>query len=177
MTEIEIEEEKKALTREYKELLRISYQALSAEDKKIIRKAFDVAVDAHKDQRRKSGEAYIFHPIGVKFLLDHHFFWNEKYWRGLSWNHRPVDYDRSHDARLYENSKASRLDDGALFGMGQFRNTVERQSLVVELTKAYRIDLRQGAWNQLPAIALVFTHPHIASGRPHRKTIPRTVNR
>ena len=43
MTEIEIEEEKKALTREYKELLRISYQTLSAEDKKIIRKAFDVA--------------------------------------------------------------------------------------------------------------------------------------
>lgn len=69
MTEIEIEEEKKALTREYKELLRISYQTLSAEDKKIIRKAFDVAVDAHKDQRRKSGEAYIFHPIGVAKIV------------------------------------------------------------------------------------------------------------
>jgi GTP pyrophosphokinase len=30
----------------------------------MIRKAFDVSVEAHKDQRRKSGEAYIFHPIG-----------------------------------------------------------------------------------------------------------------
>jgi GTP pyrophosphokinase len=69
MTEIELEEEKKALAREYKELLRISYQTLTPEDKKIIRKAFDVAVDAHKDQRRKSGEAYIFHPIGVAKIV------------------------------------------------------------------------------------------------------------
>lgn len=69
MTEIDLEEEKKALAREYKELLRISYQKLSVEDKKLIRKAFDVAVDAHKDQRRKSGEAYIFHPIGVAKIV------------------------------------------------------------------------------------------------------------
>lgn len=69
MTEIDLEEEKKALAREYKELLRISYQTLTADDKKIIRKAFDVAVDAHKDQRRKSGEAYIFHPIGVAKIV------------------------------------------------------------------------------------------------------------
>lgn len=69
MTEIEIEEENKALAREYKELLRISYQTLTSEDKKLIRKAFDVAVDAHKDQRRKSGEAYIFHPIGVAKIV------------------------------------------------------------------------------------------------------------
>src|SRR6218665_3989738 len=69
MTEIDLEEEKKALAREYKELLRISYQTLKPEDKKLIRKAFDVAVDAHKDQRRKSGEAYIFHPIGVAKIV------------------------------------------------------------------------------------------------------------
>ncbi|MDP2158841.1 MAG: RelA/SpoT family protein [Flavobacterium sp.] len=69
MTEIDIEQENKAIAKEYKELLRISYQTLSAEDKKIIRKAFDVAVDAHKDQRRKSGEAYIFHPIAVAKIV------------------------------------------------------------------------------------------------------------
>ncbi len=69
MTEIEIEAENKAIAQEYKELLRISYQTLSADDKKIIRKAFDVAVDAHKDQRRKSGEAYIFHPIAVAKIV------------------------------------------------------------------------------------------------------------
>ena len=69
MIEIDIEEEKKAIAREYKELLRISYQKLTDADKKLIRKAFDVAVDAHKDQRRKSGEAYIFHPIGVAKIV------------------------------------------------------------------------------------------------------------
>lgn len=69
MTEIDIEKENKAIAQEYKELLRISYQTLSAEDKKLIRKAFDVAVDAHKEQRRKSGEAYIFHPIAVAKIV------------------------------------------------------------------------------------------------------------
>jgi guanosine-3',5'-bis(diphosphate) 3'-pyrophosphohydrolase len=69
MTEAEIELENKAIAREYKELLRISYQTLTLEDKKLIRKAFDVAVDAHKDQRRKSGEAYIFHPIAVAKIV------------------------------------------------------------------------------------------------------------
>ena len=69
MTEAEIEQENKAIAREYKELLGISYQTLTQEDKVIIRKAFDVAVEAHKDQRRKSGEAYIFHPIGVAKIV------------------------------------------------------------------------------------------------------------
>ena len=69
MTAIELEAENKAIAQEYKELLRISYQTLSVDDKKIIRKAFDVAVDAHKDQRRKSGEAYIFHPIAVAKIV------------------------------------------------------------------------------------------------------------
>ena len=69
MTEIDIELENKAIAKEYKELLRISYQTLSADDKKLIRQAFDLAVDAHKDQRRKSGEAYIFHPIAVAKIV------------------------------------------------------------------------------------------------------------
>ncbi|WP_353168944.1 RelA/SpoT family protein [Flavobacterium sp.] len=69
MTEIDLEAENKAIAQEYKELLRISYQSLTAEDKKIIRKAFDIAVEAHKDQRRKSGEAYIFHPIAVAKIV------------------------------------------------------------------------------------------------------------
>ncbi|MET3031303.1 RelA/SpoT family protein [Flavobacterium johnsoniae] len=69
MTEIDIEKENKAIAQEYKELLRISYQTLSTTDKKLIRKAFDVAVDAHKEQRRKSGEAYIFHPIAVAKIV------------------------------------------------------------------------------------------------------------
>ena len=69
MVEIDIEKENKAIAQEYKDLLRISYQTLTSEDKKLIRKAFDVAVDAHQDQRRKSGEAYIFHPIAVAKIV------------------------------------------------------------------------------------------------------------
>ncbi|WP_277631662.1 RelA/SpoT family protein [Avrilella dinanensis] len=69
MTTEDIEKENKAIAQEYKELLRISYQTLNDDEKKLIRKAFDVAVEAHKDQRRKSGEAYIFHPIAVAKIV------------------------------------------------------------------------------------------------------------
>jgi len=67
----DIELEKKALAKEYKELLKISYQTLSGDDKKLIRKAFNFAVDAHEHQRRISGEAYIFHPIAVAKIVAH----------------------------------------------------------------------------------------------------------
>ncbi|MDG2499466.1 MAG: RelA/SpoT family protein [Flavobacteriaceae bacterium] len=69
MTAADIAIENTAIAQEYKELLKISYRTLSASDKKLIRKAFDVAVDAHSDQRRKSGEAYIFHPIAVAKIV------------------------------------------------------------------------------------------------------------
>ena len=67
LTEIEIENN--AIAKEYKELLKISYQTLSAADKKLIRKAFDLAVEAHNGQRRRSGEAYVFHPIAVAKIV------------------------------------------------------------------------------------------------------------
>ncbi|MGO2103671.1 MAG: RelA/SpoT family protein, partial [Psychroflexus halocasei] len=69
LTEEYLEQEKKAIAQEYKELLRISYRSLSDEDKVMIRKAFETAVEAHKEQRRKSGEAYIFHPIAVAKIV------------------------------------------------------------------------------------------------------------
>jgi len=69
MTEKEISIENKKIAQEYKELLRISYRALTDDDKVLIRKAFETAVEAHKDQRRKSGEAYIFHPIAVAKIV------------------------------------------------------------------------------------------------------------
>ena len=67
LTEVEIENN--AIAKEYKELLKISYQTLSATDKKLIRKAFDIAVEAHNGQRRRSGEAYVFHPIAVAKIV------------------------------------------------------------------------------------------------------------
>lgn len=69
MTENTFEKEKKEIAKQYKELLQASYQNLTQEDKKLIRDAFDIAVDAHKSQRRKSGEAYIFHPIAVAKIV------------------------------------------------------------------------------------------------------------
>ena len=68
-TEYYTPEESKEIAKRYKDLLRESYQTLSEEDKRLIRKAFDVAVDAHKEQRRKSGEPYIYHPIAVAKIV------------------------------------------------------------------------------------------------------------
>ncbi|MDG1911804.1 MAG: RelA/SpoT family protein [Flavobacteriaceae bacterium] len=68
---VDQEIENKEIAKQYKELLRISYQSLSDTDKKMIRLAFDTAVEAHSSQRRKSGEAYIFHPISVAKIVAH----------------------------------------------------------------------------------------------------------
>ena len=69
MTAENIKKENASIAREYKELLKVSYRHLSADDKRLIRKAFDIAVDGHKNQRRKSGEAYVFHPISVAKIV------------------------------------------------------------------------------------------------------------
>ena len=61
--------ENSQIAKEYKELLKISYQLLSKDDRKLIRLAFNTSVDAHKNQRRKSGEPYVFHPISVAKIV------------------------------------------------------------------------------------------------------------
>ena len=66
---IETVSENAQIAKAYKDLLRTSYQKLTAADKKMIRLALDTAVDAHKDQRRKSGEPYILHPIAVAKIV------------------------------------------------------------------------------------------------------------
>ncbi|MEC7124935.1 MAG: RelA/SpoT family protein [Bacteroidota bacterium] len=63
--------ENKEIVKQYKELLQISYQTLSNKDKILIRSAFDTAVNAHRNQRRKSGEPYVFHPISVAKIVAH----------------------------------------------------------------------------------------------------------
>jgi len=57
--------EKKEILNRYKNLLRASRRRMEKGDKTLIRKAFEMALDAHKDMRRKSGEPYIYHPIAV----------------------------------------------------------------------------------------------------------------
>lgn len=66
MAEIDLEQEKKEILAAYRGLLRSAKHAKKDLDtKKRIRKAFDVALEAHKNDRRKSGEPYIYHPIAV----------------------------------------------------------------------------------------------------------------
>ena len=69
VSSIETAAENVQIAKAYKDLLRISYQKLTAADKKMIRLALDTAVDAHKDQRRKSGDPYILHPIAVAKIV------------------------------------------------------------------------------------------------------------
>ncbi|MCF6167475.1 RelA/SpoT family protein [Lutibacter sp.] len=63
------EEENKEIARRYKDLLKGAYQTFTSTDKKEIRKAFDISLEAHSDQRRKTGEPYIFHPIAVAKIV------------------------------------------------------------------------------------------------------------
>jgi guanosine-3',5'-bis(diphosphate) 3'-pyrophosphohydrolase len=68
MQPIDLEQEKKDILNRYKALLRACSDKTNAKDKKEIRKALNIAVEAHKDMRRKSGEPYIFHPIAVAHI-------------------------------------------------------------------------------------------------------------
>ncbi|WP_339661859.1 RelA/SpoT family protein [uncultured Polaribacter sp.] len=64
-----VEEENKEIANRYKDLLKGTYEVLSKQDKELIRKAFDLAVEAHSSQRRKTGEPYIYHPIAVAKIV------------------------------------------------------------------------------------------------------------
>lgn len=62
---IDAVEEKKEIISRYRRLLRKAKPILKEGDAKLIKRAFTISMDAHKDMRRKSGEPYIFHPLSV----------------------------------------------------------------------------------------------------------------
>ena len=62
------EQEKREIVRRYRALLRTLKPKLKTGDKELIRAAFEIAVEAHKTMRRKSGEPYIFHPLSVAMI-------------------------------------------------------------------------------------------------------------
>jgi GTP diphosphokinase / guanosine-3',5'-bis(diphosphate) 3'-diphosphatase len=62
---VDVEEEKKEIIARYRRLLRKAKPVLKDGDAKRIKKAFTLALEAHKDMRRKSGEPFIFHPLTV----------------------------------------------------------------------------------------------------------------
>lgn len=62
--QIDLEKERKEILSAFRGLLRAAKNR-TRQDTQLIRRAFDVAVEAHKEMRRKSGEPYIYHPIAV----------------------------------------------------------------------------------------------------------------
>ena len=62
---IDLEAEKKEILKRYRALLRACRSTMQKGDKKMIRLAFDMALQSHQNMRRKSGEPYIYHPIAV----------------------------------------------------------------------------------------------------------------
>jgi GTP pyrophosphokinase len=63
------EAERNEISKRYRALLKACKANLDAKDKKMIRLAFDTALEAHKEMRRKSGEPYIYHPIAVAQIV------------------------------------------------------------------------------------------------------------
>src|SRR5215204_3899630 len=62
---IDTEQEKREIINRYRRLLRKAKPILKDGDAKLIKKAFTISLQAHKDMRRKSGEPFIFHPLAV----------------------------------------------------------------------------------------------------------------
>ena len=62
------EQEKNEIVRHYRALLRALRPKLKKGDQELLRHAFEMAADAHKTMRRKSGESYILHPIAVAMI-------------------------------------------------------------------------------------------------------------
>ena len=62
------EVERKEIIHRYRRLLRVAKPILKEGDSKKIRKAFNLALEAHRNMRRKSGEPYIFHPLAVAHI-------------------------------------------------------------------------------------------------------------
>jgi len=65
MLVVNTDEEKRKILRKYRRLLRHAKPYLKDGDAKLIKKAFNTSMEAHKEMRRKSGEPYIYHPLAV----------------------------------------------------------------------------------------------------------------
>lgn len=68
MIQVDLEEERKEILKRYRRLLRQAKPILKEGDAKLIKKAFNISLEAHKDMRRKSGEPYIYHPLEVALV-------------------------------------------------------------------------------------------------------------
>ena len=62
---IDLQQERSEILKRYRKLLKAAKPFLKDGDAKLIKKAFYISADAHKEMRRKSGEPYIYHPLAV----------------------------------------------------------------------------------------------------------------
>ncbi|WP_018476103.1 RelA/SpoT family protein [Echinicola pacifica] len=68
MIKVDLEVERKEILKRYRKILKLAKPLLKDGDAKIIKKAFNVSSEAHKEMRRKSGEPYIYHPLEVALV-------------------------------------------------------------------------------------------------------------
>jgi len=68
MINVDLELERKEILKRYRKLLRMAKPILKPGDAKLIKKAFNISSDAHKEMRRKTGEPYIYHPLEVALV-------------------------------------------------------------------------------------------------------------
>ena len=68
MIQVDVAEERSEILKRYRRLLRQAKPILKPGDTKLIKKAFTISLEAHKDMRRKSGEPYIYHPLEVALI-------------------------------------------------------------------------------------------------------------
>ena len=128
--------ENKEIVKQYKELLQISYQTLSNKDKILIRSAFDTAVNAHRNQRRKSGEPYVFHPISVAKIVAHE----------IGLDATSIAAALLHD--VVEDTEYSFEDIEKLFG-GDVMRIVEGLTKISKLSKESNVSLQAENFRKL----------------------------
>ncbi len=126
---LSIKEENKAIIRAYRKLLRHAKPILKEGDTKVIKKAFNVAADAHREMRRKSGEPYIFHPITVAQICV------EEIGLGTTSIVAALLHDVVEDTPITLNEiqkmfgrKVARIIDGLTKISGVFKNTEDKQA-------------------------------------------------
>ncbi len=62
------ETEKKEISKRYRKILNGAKEYIKEGDTRVIRKALNISMEAHKEMRRKSGEPYIYHPLEVALI-------------------------------------------------------------------------------------------------------------
>ncbi len=65
MLETYTNEERLEILRRYRNLIEVWHTRKAVKDRWMVRKAFRLAAEAHKDMRRKTGEPYVYHPLDV----------------------------------------------------------------------------------------------------------------